>query len=126
MERTWSEDEVTARLARELPHWRLSGGHICRVYRTHGWKASLMVVNAIGHLAEATFHHPDITLSYDRVEVRLMTHSAAGVTDKDFALAARIEALIQWQPGREGGALEGPRGDAAGAYIKYDQESGPR
>ena len=80
-----------------------------------------MVINAVGHLAEAAWHHPDITASYAWVEVRLMTHTAKGITDKDYQLAAKIEEVIQWQPGKEGGALEGtPAKDPRFAYIKYD------
>jgi 4a-hydroxytetrahydrobiopterin dehydratase len=53
--------------------------------------------------------------------VRLCTHSAKGITDKDFALAKKIEEVVQWQPGLEAGALEGtPRDDQRFAYIKYD------
>jgi 4a-hydroxytetrahydrobiopterin dehydratase len=66
-----------------------------------------MVVNAVGHLAEAAWHHPDITASYAWVEVRLMTHSAKGITDKDFELAKKIEDVVHWQPAaREGGHWE--------------------
>ena len=80
-----------------------------------------MVINAVGHLAEAAWHHPDLTASYAWVEVRLMTHDAKGVTDKDFALAKKIEEVVQWRPGQEGGGLEGtPQGDQRFAYIKYD------
>ena len=80
-----------------------------------------MVINAVGHLAEAAWHHPDITASYAWVEVRLQNHSAKGITDKDFELAKKIEEVIQWQPGKEGGALEGtPAGDQRFAYVKYD------
>jgi 4a-hydroxytetrahydrobiopterin dehydratase len=62
-----------------------------------------------------------MTVTYARVEVRLMTHSARGITDKDFELAAKIEEVIQWQPGKAGGALEGtPATDQRFAYIKYD------
>ena len=75
-ERTYSEDEVTGRLAAELPHWSLDGGVIRRRFRTNGWKSSLMVVNAVGHLAEAAWHHPDISVSYGSVIVDLSTHSA--------------------------------------------------
>ena len=70
-ERTYGDAEVEARLKRELPHWTLDGGFICRKYRTHGWKGTLMVINAVGHLAEAAWHHPEIAASYSWVEVRL-------------------------------------------------------
>lgn len=120
-ERTYTEAEIEERLARELPHWKLEKGWIRRKFRTHSWKGTLMVVNAVGHLAEAAWHHPDMTISYAFVEVRLMTHSAKGITDKDFALARKIEEVVQWRPGQEGGALEGtPEGDARFAYVRYD------
>ena len=119
-ERSYAESEVTERLARELPHWRYENGWIRRKYKTHGWKGTLMVINAVGHLAEAAWHHPDLTASYAWVEVRLMTHTAKGITDKDFALARKIEEVVQWRP-EAGGALEGtPNDDQRFAYIKYD------
>ncbi|WP_166146093.1 4a-hydroxytetrahydrobiopterin dehydratase [Methylosinus sp. RM1] len=120
-ERSYSQEEITARLAAELPHWRFENGWIRRKYKTHGWKGTLMVVNTVGHLAEAAWHHPDIAASYAFVEVKLMTHTAKGVTDKDFALARKIEEVVCWRPGEEGGALEGtPETDQRFAYIKYD------
>ena len=120
-ERTYNEDEIKARLAQELPHWYYEDGWIRRHYRTHGWKGTLMVINAVGHLAEAAWHHPDITASYAWVEVRLMNHAAKGVTDKDFELARKIEETVHWQPA-PGSALEGtPNEDQRFAYIKYDK-----
>ena len=118
---TYSEDEIKARLAEELPHWYLENGWIRRKYKTSGWKATLMVVNTIGHLAEAGFHHPDLTVSYAFVIVKLMNHAAKGVTDKDFVLAKKIEDVIQWQPGKDQGPLEGTPDDPRFKYIKYDQ-----
>ena len=118
---TYSEEEIIARLGEELPHWYLEKGWIRRKYKTSGWKSTLMVVNTIGHLAEAAFHHPDLTVSYAFVIVKLMNHAAKGVTDKDFALAHKIEDVIQWQPGKEQGPLEGTPDDQRFKYIKYDQ-----
>lgn len=120
-EKTYSDDEVRARLAAELPHWKLEDGWIRRTYRTSSWKGTLMVINTVGHLAEAAWHHPDLTASYAWVEVRLMNHAAKGITDKDFALAAKIEEVVQWRPGLEGKGLEGtPEKDLRFAYVKYD------
>ncbi|WP_159732407.1 4a-hydroxytetrahydrobiopterin dehydratase [Methylosinus sp. Ce-a6] len=120
-ERVYSQEEIAARLAAELPRWRLENGWIRRKFKTHGWKGTLMVVNTVGHLAEAAWHHPDIAASYAWVEVKLMTHTAKGVTDKDFELARKIEEVVCWRPGEEGGALEGtPETDQRFAYIKYD------
>ncbi|MBI1868700.1 MAG: 4a-hydroxytetrahydrobiopterin dehydratase [Methylocystis sp.] len=120
-EHAYPPEEVTARLAAQLPHWRYDNGWIKRTFHTHGWKGTLMAINAVGHLAEAAWHHPDIAASYAWVEVKLMTHTAKGVTDKDFELARKIEEVVCWRPGRDGGALEGtPANDARFAYIKYD------
>src|SRR5690606_14909417 len=117
--RVYSEAEIQERLQRELPHWYLENGWLRRKFRTSGWKGTLMVVNAVGHLAEAAWHHPDLTVSYAFVIVKLITHTHKGVTDKDFALAKKIEEVIQWQPGLEEGPLEGTPDDPRFKYIKY-------
>jgi 4a-hydroxytetrahydrobiopterin dehydratase len=120
-ERALPESEIVERLAKELPHWRYENGWIRRKYKTHSWKGTLIAINTVGHLAEAAWHHPDIAASYAWLEVKLMTHTAKGVTDKDFELASKIEEVIGWRPGKEGGALEGtPENDPRFAYIKYD------
>lgn len=79
-----------------------------------------MVVNTIGHLAEAAFHHPDLAVSYAFVVVKLMNHEAKGITNKDFELAQKIEAVIMWQPAQEQSALTGTPDDPRFKYIKYD------
>src|SRR5579884_1884376 len=118
-DRTYGEEEIKARLAKELPHWFYERGWIRRRFRTHGWKGTLMVINTVGHLAEAAWHHPDIAASYAWVEVKLMTHTAKGITDKDFVLARKIEEVVMWRPGQEGGVLEGtPEKDPRFAYLK--------
>lgn len=116
----YSDEAVNERLAATLPHWYLEKGWIRRKYKTSGWKGTLMVVNTVGHLAEAAFHHPDLTVSYAFVIVKLTTHSAKGITNKDFELAEKIEAVIQWQPAEEQGALTGTPNDPRFKYIKYD------
>ena len=116
----YTDDQVRPRLAKQLPHWQLQQGCLVRRYRTHDWKVSLMVVNAIGHLAEAAFHHPDLELSYAGVVVKLTTHSAGGITNKDFALAEKIEQFVQWQPGRQHDGSEGTDDATGQAYIIYD------
>ena len=103
-EEVYPEDEIQVRLNHELSHWSLEDGSICRSYNTGGWRATLMLVNAVGHLAEAAFHHPDIELSYASLKVKLKTHSAKGVTNKDFELARKIEEIVLWQPGSEDGS----------------------
>lgn len=117
----YDEAEINQRLAEELPKWSYQDGWIRRKYKTSGWKGTLMVVNAIGHLAEAAWHHPDLTVSYAFVNVKLMNHAAKGVTAKDFALASKIEEVVMWQPGGDSeSALEGTPDDPRFKYLKYD------
>lgn len=92
---TYAEPEITARLA-VLPGWQFIDGEIHRTYKTDGWPTTLMLVNAIGFCAEGADHHPDLKVSWGRLVVTLSTHSAGGVTDKDFDLARRIEDIARW------------------------------
>jgi 4a-hydroxytetrahydrobiopterin dehydratase len=104
-ETTYDEAQIAEHL-RELPGWFYEDKWIRRVYKTDGWPTTLMLVNAIGYLAEAAYHHPDLSVTWGRVVVKLSTHSAGGITDKDFALARKIEEVALWRPA-PGGALEG-------------------
>jgi len=117
----YTTEEVVARLQQELPTWTYEDGWIRRKYKTSGWKATLMVVNTVGHLAEAAWHHPDLNVSYAFVTVKLVNHAAKGVTEKDFALARKIEEVVMWRPGAVvGSALEGTPDDPRFKYIKYE------
>jgi 4a-hydroxytetrahydrobiopterin dehydratase len=116
---TYSVEEVEQRLKQELPQWYLEDGWIRRKIKTTGWKSTLMVVNTVGHLAEAAWHHPDLTVSYAFVTIKLMNHAAKGITEKDFELAHKIEEVVLWRPG-EGAALEGTPDDPRFKYVKYD------
>lgn len=117
-ERVYSDSEIAARLVGDLAHWRLRDGAICRTYRTKDWRATLLAAGAVAHLAEAAWHHPEMILNYPSLEIRLNTHSAGGVTDKDFELATKIEAVVGWRPGADGGALEGTPPDVG--YLQAD------
>ena len=119
-EQVYSEEQIQSRLQEELPNWYYENGWIRRKYKTNSWKGTLMVVNTVGHLAEAAWHHPDLTVSYAFVVVKLTNHAAKGVTNKDFALAKKIEQVIQWNPGQSEPDLEGVPDDQRFAYIKYD------
>ena len=119
-EQTYTEEQIKLRLDEELPNWYFENGWIRRKYKTNSWKGTLMVVNTVGHLAEAAWHHPDLTVSYAFVIVKLMNHAAKGVTNKDFALAKKIEEVIQWNPGEDEPDLDGVPDDQRFSYIKYD------
>ncbi|MEM7400978.1 MAG: 4a-hydroxytetrahydrobiopterin dehydratase [Pseudomonadota bacterium] len=118
-EETYTEEQIKQRLEQELPNWIYENGWIRRKYKTHSWKGTMLVVNTIGHLAEAAWHHPDLTVSYAFVICKLMNHAAKGVTNKDFELAKKIEEVVLWQPGLEENDLEGTPKDQRFAYIQY-------
>lgn len=106
-ETTYTDAEVHAKLAElGLANWTLEDGWIRRKYTTENWPTTLMLVNAIAFVAEAAWHHPDLAVTYAKVWVKLKTHSAGGITDKDFTLARQIEDAVLWRP-PVGGPLEG-------------------
>jgi 4a-hydroxytetrahydrobiopterin dehydratase len=106
-EKTYTESEITTKLSQEgFAGWYLEDGWIRRKFITDGWPTTLMLVNAIGYVCEAAYHHADLTVTWGKLWVKLQTHSAGGVTDKDFTLAKKIDEVVLWRPA-EGGALEG-------------------
>ena len=78
MSRTYAAAEVVAWLDENLATWRLEEGFLTRTYTTGSWQLTLLLANAIGYLAEAAWHHPELILSYPRLTVRLQTHDAGG------------------------------------------------
>ncbi|HXC53180.1 MAG TPA: 4a-hydroxytetrahydrobiopterin dehydratase [Candidatus Limnocylindrales bacterium] len=85
-------DEAKKMLA-ELDGWTIEGGQrLVREWKLADFRTALALVNRIGEIAEAEDHHPDIELGWGRVAVRLWTHTAGGLTENDFIVAARIDA----------------------------------
>jgi 4a-hydroxytetrahydrobiopterin dehydratase len=76
-----------------LPQWKLNGNEIVRELELPDFAHAVLFVNAVACLAERADHHPDVDLRYRRVRLALSTHSAGGLTARDFTLAARIDAL---------------------------------
>jgi 4a-hydroxytetrahydrobiopterin dehydratase len=106
-EKTYSDAEVQAKITADgLTGWYLEDGWLRRKYNTDGWPTTLMLTNAIGYLCEAAYHHADLAVTWGKVWVKLKTHSAGGITDKDFALAKKIEEAVLWRP-PAGGPLQG-------------------
>jgi 4a-hydroxytetrahydrobiopterin dehydratase len=109
--KVYTPEEVPAKIAElGLAEWYLEDGWLRRKYNTEGWPVTLMLVNAIGFLCEAAWHHADLSVTWGKVWIKLKTHSAGGITDKDFALARKIEEVVLWRPAA-GGPLEGRPAD---------------
>jgi len=78
----------------EIPEWNVvNEHHLERVFQFPDFKTALEFVNRVGELAEEQGHHPDLLLSWGRVEVRIWTHKVDGLTESDFILAAKIDRL---------------------------------
>jgi 4a-hydroxytetrahydrobiopterin dehydratase len=99
-----TEAELQTALAK-LPGWEVHDGWLRRKYGTPGWPHTLLLANTIGYLAEAAYHHPNLSLGYAEVSVKLQTHRVRSVTFSDTELAAKIDEVVLWKP--SGGALEG-------------------
>ncbi len=92
MARLLDDAEIDSRLRGSA--WEREGTRIVREWRLRDFAAAVEFVNRVAAVAEERDHHPDILVhGYDRVRLELSTHSAGGLTESDFELARRIDAL---------------------------------
>lgn len=84
MPETLDDEEVARRLPEE---WEQDGDEIVRVYAFDDYLTGVTFVTDVAEIADEEFHHPEITLRYDEVEVRFTTHDAGGITEKDLRMA---------------------------------------
>jgi 4a-hydroxytetrahydrobiopterin dehydratase len=77
-----------------LSGWCLANDAISKKFDLPTYPDAIAAVTRVGFEAEAADHHPDVTMSWKRVTFSLTTHDAGGLTEKDFALAKKIEALL--------------------------------
>ena len=89
---TLTDAEITSKLA-ALPAWQRQDDVIQKQYKFKNFIEAIAFVNKLVDPAEAAGHHPDLSISYNKVTVSLTTHDAGGLTDKDFDLAATFEKL---------------------------------
>ena len=87
-----TETEIATALS-TVPTWQRDGKAITRSWTFDGFPRALAFINRVGELAEAADHHPDIFNSWATVRLSLTTHDVGGLTDRDFDLAKRIDAL---------------------------------
>lgn len=86
------DDTVAKRLA-DLEGWSLAGGKLTREFRFDDFVAAFGFMTRAAMEAEKMDHHPEWSNVYSRVNVALVTHSAGGITELDFELARRMNAL---------------------------------
>jgi len=99
-------DEELKKALESLPGWEVREGWLRRSYTTPGWPHTMMLVQTIGYVAEAAWHHPDLKIGYAKVTVMLQTHRVRAITNSDVQLARRIEDVATWKP-VEGSDLQG-------------------
>ena len=87
-----SDTEIDERLS-GLTGWQRSGDAIVKQYENGDFKGSVDFVNRLTPEAEDMGHHPDLEISWSTVTVSITTHSQGGLTENDFELARRIDAL---------------------------------
>ena len=85
--------QVSARL-RTVPNWSKRGQTILRTFAFTGFLEGIDFVNRIARNAEKSRHHPDITIRYNKVTLKLTTHDAGGLTEKDFSLARQCDEVF--------------------------------
>jgi len=76
-----------------VPDWRRQGAAIVRTYDFKDFVAALKFVNVVAKAAEKACHHPDIDIRWNKVTLRLTTHDAGGLTQKDFDLARKFDRI---------------------------------
>ncbi len=86
--------------ALETLEWRREGDELVKIVTRKDFASALDFVNQVGVLAEKRDHHPDIAISWNKVTLRLSTHSAGGLTELDLELAKAIDALGTQPPDR--------------------------
>ncbi|MGA2131135.1 MAG: 4a-hydroxytetrahydrobiopterin dehydratase [Bryobacteraceae bacterium] len=84
--------EELGKLSAQLPDWKVAAEHhITKTFVFPDFKTALAFVNRAGAVAEAEGHHPDLLLTWGRVDVKTYTHKIDGLTESDFILAAKID-----------------------------------
>ena len=87
------EKAEVKRLLAQVEGWSLSGKWITKEFKFKNFVAAMKFVNQVAELAEAEGHHPDIHIHYNLVRFEIWTHAIDGLSENDFILAAKIDAL---------------------------------
>ena len=77
-----------------LPFWKLEAGKLVRDWTFHDFVEAMTFVNRVATIAEQANHHPDIDIRYNQVRLGLVSHDAAGITNRDLSMAKRIDAEL--------------------------------
>jgi 4a-hydroxytetrahydrobiopterin dehydratase len=95
-----TDEEIQAHL-KKLPHWEIDNGMLQRRFTLPSFPSTMFFACAVAHVAEVGQHHPDLNISYTNIAVRFVTHTAGGITVKDFEMAQKVDELwntFDWKP----------------------------
>ncbi|MEX1119713.1 MAG: 4a-hydroxytetrahydrobiopterin dehydratase [Terrimicrobiaceae bacterium] len=92
-----SESEIQDALA-GLPQWKRDGSTLEATFQFPSFSEAMAFVNRVAALAEEANHHPDIDIRWNKVRLTLTTHSAGGLTTKDFELARQLLDVATARP----------------------------
>jgi 4a-hydroxytetrahydrobiopterin dehydratase len=91
--RKLTDGEIAAGLT-GLDGWEVRDGRLRKQFTFRTFLRAIAFVNSVAYLAESAGHHPDITINYNKVTLRIITHSAGALTDRDLALASEIDTKL--------------------------------
>ncbi|MFB3918150.1 MAG: 4a-hydroxytetrahydrobiopterin dehydratase [Terriglobales bacterium] len=95
---TVDEQELRTALANRLSQWKHAGKTLERQFEFPDFRVAMGFINQVAEKAEEMNHHPDITISYNKVKMSLSSHDAGGITRRDLMLAGKINELApQWE-----------------------------
>ena len=86
-------EEKANELLNQIPGWEIKDGHVFRQFKFKNFRESISFVNKVAEIAEQEGHHPDIIINYNKVAIELWTHAVNGLSENDFILSAKINAI---------------------------------
>jgi 4a-hydroxytetrahydrobiopterin dehydratase len=89
-----SAESITSKLT-EVPGWTRSGDALTATWTFKGFNGATQAANVVAFIANKINHHPDIAVhDYNRLTITVTSHDAGGITENDFKLAGRVNALL--------------------------------
>ena len=80
-------------LLKQIPSWTIKDGHVYKQFKFKDFKEAMSFVNKVADIANEEDHHPDIHISYSKVDIDLWTHAINGLSENDFILPAKIDKI---------------------------------
>ena len=79
---------------KQIPTWAVKDGHLFKKFKFKNFVEAMKLINSVAEIAEQEGHHPDFSVHYNKVEIKLWTHAINGLSENDFIVAAKIDQLI--------------------------------